>query len=329
MPEQGASRSIRNVAPLADDQKLVARVPQVLARGDGLAQIGGRPSDRGLSGAERHAVRARSKREDSTLSGGYHLYEMPWLLETIRATVFAPDIKALRLPDWRTLMHTPPSETLNNPEADSTVEAGAFGGQWLTMGLARRPGRGPGRADLILAPLNSTAVVPFADPLQERIEPAAIGPFTTSFPQFMELARRWLSTDTNVRRLALACTLWERASNLDDALDFVLRNVPSFEKVGDDRIFDFLIQLNLPRASRINPSISINRFGQWSVRIVELVLPTRNIMWRPPTIRSPRAQADLDISTPTEAEIAGRQIPDHLEELGRMLIEITEKGHTP
>jgi hypothetical protein len=226
-------------------------------------------------------------------------------------------------------MHTPPSETLNDPEADSTVEAGAFGGQLLTMGLARRPARGPGRADLILAPLHPTAVVPLADPLQERIEPAAIGPFTTSFPQFMELARRWLSTDTNVRRLALACTLWERASNPDDALDIVLHNVPSFKKVGDDRIIDFLIQLNLPRASRINPSISINRFGQWSARNVEIVLPTRNIMWRPPTIRSPRAQADLDISTANDADIPGRQIAEHLEELARMLVEIAEKGHTP
>jgi hypothetical protein len=39
---------------------------------------------------------------------------MAWQLETIRATVFAPDINALRLPDWRTLMGTPPSH-LNNP----------------------------------------------------------------------------------------------------------------------------------------------------------------------------------------------------------------------
>src|SRR5438445_6819548 len=119
---------------------------------------------------------------------------MPWLLETIRATVFAPDVKELRLPNWRTLMHAPPSETLNNLEADSTVEAGAFEGQWLTIGLARRPGRGPGRADLILAPLHPYAVVPLADPQQQRIEPTAIGPFTTTFPRFMELAGRWLST---------------------------------------------------------------------------------------------------------------------------------------
>src|ERR1700730_253620 len=45
-----------------------------------------------------------SQREDTIPSSGYHCSEMPWLLETIRATAFAPDIKALRLPDWRTLM---------------------------------------------------------------------------------------------------------------------------------------------------------------------------------------------------------------------------------
>jgi hypothetical protein len=252
---------------------------------------------------------------------------MPWLLETIRATAFAPDIKALRLPDWRTLMGTPPSRTLNNPEADSTVEAGVFRGQWLTMGLARRPGRGPGRADLILAPLHPTVVVPLADPLQERIESAAIGPFTTDFPHFLELARRWLSIDNNIKRLALACTLWERTSTLDEALDIILRNVPSFKRIGDDRIVDFLIQLNLPRDSQDNPSISINRFAQWSARMVEIVLPTRNIMFQPPTIRYPRAQADLDISTAHEADFAGPQILGHLEELAGLLVEIATKGH--
>ena len=197
------------------------------------------------------------------------------------------------------------------------------------MGLARRPGRGPGRADLILAPLHPTVVVPLADPLQERMEPAAIGPFTTNFPHFLELARRWLSIDNSVKRLALACTLWEHTSTLDEALDIILRSVPSFKKIGDDRIIDFLIQLNLPRDSRADPLISINRFAQWSARAVEIVLPTRNPMWRPPTIRSLRAQADLDISTAHEADFAGPRILGHLEELAGLLVEIAEEGHTP
>jgi hypothetical protein len=252
---------------------------------------------------------------------------MAWLLETIRATVFAPDIKALGLSDWQTLMKARPRQTRSNPEADSTLEAGPFGNHWLTIGLARRPSRGPGRADFILAPPQSTVVVPLG-PEQERIESAAIGPFTTTIPPFIEIARRWLSTDSHVTRLALACTLWERTSTYDEALDIVLRNVPSFKKVGDDRITDFLIQLNRPRTSRVNPSMTINRFAQWSARTVEILLTLRPI-FPPPIIRYTRAQTDLDIGTAGDSDMAGREIPVYLEEFRELLVEIAEKGDAP
>jgi hypothetical protein len=128
--------------------------------------------------------------------------------------------------------------------------------------------------------------------------------------------------------LALACTLWERTSTSDEALNIILRNVPSFKKVDDDEITDFLLQLNRPRASQVNPSISINRFVQWSARMVEIVVPTRNIMFQPPTIRYPRAQADLDIGTAGDSRITGRQIPAYLEEIEKLLVKIVEKGDT-
>jgi hypothetical protein len=254
---------------------------------------------------------------------------MPWLIETIRATAFAPDIKALGLSDWQALTGDRPHQTQYTRGADSAVEDGPFMGHWLTMGFARRPPRGFGRADLILAISQPTVVVPQADPLKEQIEPAAIGPFPTNFSPFIELAKKWLSIDTNVKRLAVACTLWKRASTPDEALSIILHNVRSFKKEDDNRITDFLIRLNRPRVSRVNPSISINRFAQWSARTVEIVLPTRNVMFRPPTFRYERAQADLDISTADGADIAGRQIPVHLDEHATLLIEIAEKGDTP
>jgi hypothetical protein len=251
---------------------------------------------------------------------------MPWLLESIRATVFAPDIRAVGLPNWESLVQRPPAQTQNNREVDGTVEAGPYDEQWLTMGVARRPGLGPGRADLILAPQNRTVVVPL-DPVTERIEPASIGPFTTKFAGFVELATRWLSAVTNVRRLALACTLFERADTPEEALAIVLRNVRSFKTADDDRIVDFLIQLNRPQRSLVNSSIDINRFARWSARTVEMVLSPLPIP--PPTIRSERAQADLDISTVGEIDIGRQQIPDYIDELARLLREIAEMGDNP
>jgi len=251
---------------------------------------------------------------------------MPWLLESIRATVFAPDIRAVGLQNWESLVERPPAHTRDNRQIDGTVEAGLYGGHSLTMGVARRPGLGPGRADLILAPANRTVVVPL-DPLRERIEPAAIGPFMTNFEGFVALTNRWLSTVTNVRRLALACTLFERTDSPEAALDIVLRNVPSFKKVGEDRIVDLSIQLNRPRISRVNSSVSINRFARWSARTVEIALSPVPIP--PATVRSERAQADLDVSTASETDIGGQQIPGYMDELSRLIREIAEMGDIP
>jgi hypothetical protein len=251
---------------------------------------------------------------------------MPWLLESIRATVFAPDIRAVGLQNWESLVGRAPAQPRNNREIDGTIiEAGPYGGHSLTMGVAPRRGLGPGRADLILAPQNPTIVVPL-NAVTERIEPAAIGLFTTKFDGFVELATKWLSTVTNVKRLALACTLFERADTPEEALDVIFRNVRSFKTAGNDQILDFLVQLNRPRRSNVNSSIDINRFARWSARTVEIALSPLPI---PPPIRSERAQADLDVSTANEIDIGGQQIPDYIDELASLLREIAEMGDIP
>jgi hypothetical protein len=251
---------------------------------------------------------------------------MPWLLESIRATVFAPDIRAVGLQNWESLVGRPPAQTRDNREADGTIEAGPYGGHSLTMGVALRPGHGPARADLIFAPQNPTIVVPL-DVVTERIEPSAIGPFTTKFDGFVELATTWLSMVTNVRRLALACTLFERADTREEALAIIFRNVRSFKTAGNDRILDFLVQLNRPRRSSVNPLIEINRLTRWSARTIEIALSPLPIP--PPTIRSERAQADLDVSTASETNISGQHIPGYMDEFARLIREIAEMGDIP
>jgi hypothetical protein len=211
--------------------------------------------------------------------------EMSWLIETIRASVFAPDIKELELSSWEALTGNTPRQTLNNPEIDGTVEAGSYRGHWLTTGVARRPGLELGRADLILTISQPYVEVPLADPLKSQLKPAAIGPFKDNFPNFVELAKRWFSTTSDVRRLALACRLWQGAASPEEALDMILQYVPSFKRRSNDRIFDFLIQLNRPCDSGVDPSISVNRLVQWSARTVEILLTTRP-MFRPPKFNS-------------------------------------------
>jgi hypothetical protein len=51
---------------------------------------------------------------------------MPWLLETLRATVIANDIEALGLPNWQTLSGSRPLQIVENPGTNATVEVIPF-----------------------------------------------------------------------------------------------------------------------------------------------------------------------------------------------------------
>lgn len=245
---------------------------------------------------------------------------MAWRVETIRASVFVENVEALHLPDWQAVVGAAPERIVNNPQANQVVESGLFTGHLLTIGTSQQMGR----ADFVWTSPQRALLTPMA-------QPPSIGDFTTSlFARFVELAKKWASPDINIQRLALACTLWEPAITVDDALSIILSKVPSFRKSDNERITDFLIQLNRPRQSKVNSEISINRLAQWSARIVELIsFPAKSPIPQPPTVHYPRAQLDLDINTSLPGPILSRRVTDHLTELGELLIEIAEKGDTP
>jgi hypothetical protein len=245
---------------------------------------------------------------------------MVWRLETIRASVFANDVAALDLPNWQALMGVPPNRILNNPSINQTIESGLLAGNVLTIGI----GRQIHRADLIWAPPQGPSSVPM-------VEPLVLGEFTTTiFRQFVDLAKKWLSTSANVQRLGLACSLWESATTLEEALSIVLQKVPSFHKGENEQITDFSIQLNRPRQSSIGSPVSINRLARWSARIIEIVaIPAQPFMAQSSPLQYPRAQLDLDINTAGQTDIPGGRISDHLTELANLLTEISEKGDTP
>jgi hypothetical protein len=142
---------------------------------------------------------------------------MAWLVETLRATVFADDIAALGLPNWQTLSGSPPLQIVNNPGANVTFEIAPFLNHRVTIGHQL------GRADL--------AVTPFQPPSQTPlITPPSIGDMEMVISSFMELARKWLAIRASIKRFALFGVIWEGAATPEAALDIILTKVPSFTK---------------------------------------------------------------------------------------------------
>src|SRR5260221_8523802 len=106
---------------------------------------------------------------------------MAWLLDTIRATVFAPDIKALSLPNWETLAGARRLQ-MTTPAPGMQLEIGLYRGYRLSLW------EGPGRADLIAAaPFDTLPMTP----------PASLGDLPQFSTEFLELTKRWLSNNTS------------------------------------------------------------------------------------------------------------------------------------
>lgn len=240
---------------------------------------------------------------------------MVWHLETIRATVLAPNIKALGLLKWQELVGGSPPQTLN-PAQDTFLELGFI--ERYAFTIREQPGRG----DLIAAARQ--------DPT--TIFPASLGDLADFVPGFTEITKRWLFRSDSVKRLAVFCTIFEGHRTPEDALGAILTKVPSFKKKPGEKILDFLVQTNRPRKSTIDPSKDINRFVQWSARFIMLSFPAFPAFPnRPsiPPIPSPRAQADIDINTAGESDIPNSRIAQHLDEMASFMLEIAQKGDTP
>jgi hypothetical protein len=161
----------------------------------------------------------------------------------------------------------------------------------------------------------------------------------------MEIAKGWLGGSDSVKRLALFCRIFQGARTSEEALEVLLAKIPWFKKKPREQIKDLLIQINRPRPSNIDDSKSINRFVQWSARVVTMSAtspPFRNELPIPFSLAQAaaiqrarattpfhRAQAEIDINTPGESEIPKVLIARHLEEMASLMLELAENGDVP
>jgi hypothetical protein len=241
---------------------------------------------------------------------------MAWLLERMRATVFAQDIPALRLPSWQGLTGARPVQILN-PGPNTSLEMGLYGGYRLSISQE------PGRTDLIAEAHPPMTTAP-------ATAPTSLGELSVFLPRFMQITQKWISANVDVQRLALVCTIWEGTPTPEAALDIILAKVPSFKRNQSERIRDFLLQLNRPRQSQVNPALDINRLVQWSARLVGMIsIPSNPWIPQPPMIPYSRAQADIDINTDQDSAISSHLILQHLDEMATLVLELAKHGDVP
>jgi hypothetical protein len=260
---------------------------------------------------------------------------MPWHLETIRATVLAPNIDGLGLLKWQELVQAPRVEH-RNPAPFTFIESG------FNEDYALAISREPERADLMAA----------ARQLPTQLIPNTLGDLATFLPRFMEVIEKWVSHSEGVKRAALFCTIFQGDRSIEAALEVLLvklpwlRHLPWFEKIPHEEIKDFLIQLNRPRKSKIDPSKSVNQFARWSVRTVTRMSTSPPFGTEPPlpfslspqaaaiqqarqTMPFYRAQAEIDINTAGGSDIPNAQIAQHFKEIASFMLELSESGGGP
>jgi hypothetical protein len=234
-----------------------------------------------------------------------------WNAELLRLTVFPDEPPPVEEPPWWNELVGEELESYKVQKREAAYEAqGPFAGGNLLLRV------GALRVDWLFVPS------PPDDPLRRLEE--VLGPF-------QDLAQIWLPLAASaVQRLAFGCVL---SSPVEDRATGYLSLNPMLPAVDIDvsgNSTDFFYQINRPRASRVEPSIRLNRLAKWSVVL------RQSLQINAPQGRAAVGSSDfairleLDMNTAPEHEHLPRErLPDLFDELISLGLEIAAEGDTP
>jgi len=242
-----------------------------------------------------------------------------WLVETVRATVFAEDVNVLRLNDWDQIAGAPPARKTWTPQSghSSVGSLPEQGGVTMIVNVQNQ------RADLIL-----TAPAPQGESSDTLPD---IGPLERSLDLLAEHCRAWLPTPrTDLARLAIGAILMHPAKDASHATQIILDWLPELKP--QKPVYDLSVQMNLPRQSRIVRELKINRLVQWQTPIIATIsvgLPTGP--QGPITQRTVQvAQCTVDINTdPAVTHIGAQDVDTLLGECAELAVAIEQHGLKP
>ncbi len=239
-----------------------------------------------------------------------------WLVESIRATIFAPAIDPPQMQGlWSKVTGEEPEAALAQAKKKLIQEEGPIAGGRLVVALA------PARADFVLGVTETNSI----DDLP------VLGSFE-AVQAWATFAERWMTHLPDATRLAFGVVLLQRADSRIDGYTKLATSLPTI-KVDVEGSRDFFYQINRPRMTEMAVgSLLVNRLSKWTVARRALSF---NSVGGPKPITTAEdsdyaVRLELDISTPVEHETTwpAAQSFSVLKELIRLASEIGERGDT-
>jgi len=155
----------------------------------------------------------------------------------------------------------------------------------------------------------------------------SIGAPTVGIPRFQQLMREWLQRGDAppLCRLAFGAVFLRSVPDLPAAYELLAPLVPW---TPEPEATDFLLQINHPRPSRVEPAVTINRLSKWQTATMDFIALVPGTPRLIPERRDvvARIEADLSSDAGRSEEIPGDLVVDLLGEMAEEISEGTTRG---
>jgi hypothetical protein len=234
-----------------------------------------------------------------------------WELEFARL-IALPAQPALSITQnwWKDLVHDLPDDYVLIQKKGSHEERGTFQDVRLSLTIDQH------QVEWLIQPLGEFDES--ADTLP------TIGPFRDKIRWFVNLMVPWLANSSPpLLRLAFAGKLLQSAATQEKAYQALALKLPGVKL--EPRPNDFLYHVNRRRDLKVLPGLQVNRLSTWSkLNFPFTVSPGTPFKW--PERCFSAVQLDMNTAPETAALLPAKLLPQILEELSLLALEIAERG---
>ena len=237
-----------------------------------------------------------------------------WQVESLRVTAFpvnTSEVSAKAI--WETCTDREPDETRIQRDGTETREVGHSSGRLF---LVKQTDRLHWRYQV--------QQEEGEDPPDYPI----IGSLESELSVIVELAKTWIVSESMIpiTRLAFAAVLLYPVESAEYGYEVLQTHLPT---VNHKNIKDLNFQVNRPRESKVVGGISINRLARWSVARFRFVSTNLHVISSEDEKSACRLEFDVNSSAQQTDAIAPDSLPNFVDELVSIGLELSEKGDVP
>lgn len=237
-----------------------------------------------------------------------------WKVESLRITAFPVDISDVSAEAiWETCTGKKPDETRIQRDGTETREVGHGNGRlFLVKQLDRLDWR-------------------YHEQQEEGEYPPdypIIGSLDSELNSFVELAKTWIISESMIpiKRLAFAAVLLFPVESAGNGYEVLRVFLPT---VNHENIKDLNFQVNRPRESNAVEGISINRLARWSVARFRFLATNLQMISSEDEKSACRLEFDVNTSVQQTSAFTPDSLPDLVDELVNIGLELSERGDVP